>query len=159
MTAGDDVTRAFQSLFAPRYRIDRELGAGAMANMYLAHDAKHDRRVALKILRREITQPVGAERFLIEIQLAAKLSHPHILPLFDSGDLNGTLYYVMPLVEGLSLRDRLNADTRLPVDEALRFTREVADALDYAHRHGVVHRDIKPENIMLHDGHAMVADF
>src|SRR5437762_12185601 len=153
------VSRTIQSELAPRYRIERELGAGGMARVYLAYDVKHDRHVALKILRQEITESVGAERFLREIQLAAKLSHPHILPLFDSGEASGRLYYVMPNVEGYSLRDKLKADRKLPVDETLRIGREVADALDYAHRHGVVHRDIKPENIMLHDGHAMVADF
>jgi serine/threonine-protein kinase len=144
---------------AGRYRIERELGAGGMATVYLAHDEKHDRKVALKVLKPEIGQTVGAERFLREIQLAAKLSHPHILPLFDSGEADGLLYYVMPNVEGQSVRDLLNTSQQLPVIEAVRIAREVAGALDYAHRHGVVHRDVKPENIMLHDGHAMVADF
>jgi serine/threonine protein kinase/tetratricopeptide (TPR) repeat protein len=142
-----------------RYRVQRELGAGGMATVYLAHDVRHDRLVALKVLRQDVAQSLGSERFLREIHLAAKLSHPHILPLFDSGDARGFLYFVMPNVEGFSLRDRLNKEPKLPLDEALRVVREVADALDYAHRHGVVHRDIKPENIMLHDGHAMVADF
>lgn len=131
-----------------------------MATVYLAYDARHDRHVALKVLRPEVAQSIGAERFLREIHLAAKLSHPHILPLFDSGEANGSLYYVMPNVEGLSLRDRLKSEGgKLPIGDALKVVREVADALDYAHRHGVIHRDIKPENIMLHDGHAMVADF
>jgi len=141
------------------YTIERELGKGGMATVYLAHDTRHDRQVALKVLRPDVAQSIGAERFLREIQLAAKLSHPHILPLFDSGEANGCLYYVMPNVEGFSLRDRLKTEAKLPIEEALKVVREVADALDYAHRHGVVHRDIKPENIMLHDGHAMVADF
>jgi serine/threonine protein kinase/tetratricopeptide (TPR) repeat protein len=130
-----------------------------MATVYLAHDRRHQRHVALKVLRPDVAQSVGADRFLREIQLAAKLSHPHILPLFDSGEADGCLYYVMPNVEGFSLRDRLKTEAKLPIEEALKVVREVADALDYAHRHGVVHRDIKPENIMLHDGHAMVADF
>ncbi len=141
------------------YTVERELGKGGMATVYLAHDTRHDRQVALKVLRPDVAQSIGAERFLREIHLAAKLSHPHILPLFDSGEANGCLYYVMPNVEGLSLRDRMKTEGKLPVEDALKVVREVADALDYAHRHGVVHRDIKPENIMLHDGHAMVADF
>ncbi len=144
---------------ADRYRIERELGQGGMATVYLARDLKHGRNVALKVLKPEIGQTLGAERFLREIQLAARLSHPHILPLHDSGEADGLLYYVMPNVEGRSLRDRLDGSRQLPVDEAVRVTREVAGALDYAHRHGVVHRDIKPENIMLQDGHALVADF
>ena len=144
---------------AGRYRIERELGAGAMATVYLARDLKHDRDVAVKILRPELAESVGRERFLREIQLAAKLAHPHILPLFDSGDSNGLLYYVMPNVQGRSLRDRLIADRQLPVADALHIAAEVAAALDHAHRQGVVHRDIKPENIMLQDGHALVADF
>jgi serine/threonine-protein kinase len=147
-----------QSL-AGRYDIERELGAGAMAIVYLAHDRRHDRKVAVKVLRQDVAHSIGPERFLREIRLAAKLSHPHILPLFDSGDADGFVYYVMPNVEGYSLRDRMEREAQLPIDEAVRITREVADALDYAHRHGVVHRDVKPENIMLHDGHAMVADF
>ena len=130
-----------------------------MATVYLARDLKHDRDVAIKVLRPDIGQTLGVERFLREIQLAAKLSHPHILPLFDSGEAAGALYYVMPCIEGHSVRDRLNASQQLPVDEAVRIASEVAGALDYAHRHGVVHRDIKPENIMLQDGHALVADF
>ena len=142
-----------------RYRIERELGAGGMATVYLAHDLKHGRDVALKVLRAELAESIGRDRFLREIQLAAKLTHPHILPLFDSGDAGGVLYYVMPNVDGHSLRDRLDAERMLPVSEAVRIASEVAGALDYAHRHGVVHRDIKPENIMLQDGHVLVADF
>jgi serine/threonine protein kinase/tetratricopeptide (TPR) repeat protein len=147
------------SALADRYRIERELGAGGMATVYLAHDLRHDRKVALKILRPDVALTLGADRFLREIQLVARLSHPHILPLFDSGEAEGALYYVMPNAEGASLRDRLDQVKTLPVDEALRITSEVADALDYAHRRNVVHRDIKPENILLHEGHAMVADF
>ena len=141
-----------------RYIIERELGAGGMATVYLARDLKHGRDVALKVLRPELAESMGRDRFLREIQLAAKLAHPHILPLHDSGEAGGALFFVMPNVEGQSLRDRMNAG-RLTIDDAVRITREVAGALDYAHRHDVVHRDIKPENIMLQDGHAMVADF
>ena len=143
---------------AGRYRIEREIGAGAMATVYLARDLKHDRDVAVKILRPDLAESVGRERFLREIHLAAKLAHPHILPLFDSGD-DGAVYYVMPNVQGHSLRDRITADRQLPVADAVRIASEIAAALDHAHRQGVVHRDIKPENIMLQDGHALVADF
>jgi serine/threonine-protein kinase len=141
------------------YRLEREIGAGGMATVYLAEDLRHDRRVALKVLRPELAAVIGAERFLAEIKLTANLQHPHILPLFDSGEADSFLYYVMPFVEGESLRDRLRREKQLPVDEAVRIASEVASALDYAHRHGVVHRDIKPENILLHDGRALVADF
>jgi Tol biopolymer transport system component/tRNA A-37 threonylcarbamoyl transferase component Bud32 len=148
-----------QSALADRYRLEREVGAGGMATVYLAEDVRHDRRVALKVLRPELSAVIGAERFLAEIKLTANLQHPHILPLFDSGEADGYLFYVMPFVEGETLRDRLNREKQLPVPDALRITTEVASALDYAHRHGVVHRDIKPENILLHDGQALVADF
>src|SRR5512141_2155051 len=144
---------------ADRYRIERELGAGGMATVYLAHDLRHDRKVALKVLRPELSAILGAERFLHEIKTTANLQHPHILPLHDSGEADGLVYYVMPYVEGESLRDRLNREKQLPVEDAVRIAREVADALEYAHQHGIVHRDIKPENILLHGGHAMVADF
>ena len=130
-----------------------------MATVYLAHDLRHDRKVALKVLRPELAAILGAERFLREIKTTANLQHPHILGLFDSGEADGLVFYVMPYVEGESLRDRLTREKQLPVDDAVRIAREVADALDYAHRHGVIHRDIKPENILLHDGHALVADF
>jgi serine/threonine-protein kinase len=142
-----------------RYRIERELGAGGMATVYLAHDIRHDRRVALKVLRPELAAVIGGARFLAEIRTTANLQHPHILPLYDSGDSDGSVFYVMPFVSGESLRDRLNREKQLPVDDALRIAGEVADALDYAHRQGIVHRDIKPENILLHDGRALVADF
>jgi serine/threonine-protein kinase len=142
-----------------QYRLETEIGAGGMATVYLAEDLRHDRRVALKVLRPELAAVIGAERFLAEIKLTANLQHPHILPLFDSGEADGFLYYVMPFVEGESLRDRLNREKQLPVDEAVRITCEVASALDYAHRHGVIHRDIKPENILIHDDRALVADF
>ena len=142
-----------------RYTLERELGRGGMATVYLAQDLRHDREVAVKVLRPELAAVIGAERFLAEIKVTAHLQHPHILPLFDSGAADGFLFYVMPFVEGESLRDRLSRDKQLPVEEAVRIAREVASALDYAHRHHVVHRDIKPENILLHDGQALVADF
>ena len=141
------------------YRILRTLGHGGMATVYLAQDLKHNRRVALKVLHPDLAHALGADRFLREIEVAANLSHPHILPLFDSGKADGLLYYVMPYVEGESLRDRLQRETQLPVEEALQIAREVADALAFAHGHGIVHRDIKPENILLSGGHALVADF
>jgi serine/threonine-protein kinase len=156
------VTGAVERLTAAlsdRYVIERELGAGGMATVYLAHDVRHDRKVALKVLRPELSAILGAERFLHEIKTTANLQHPHILSLFDSGEADGLVFYVMPYVEGESLRDRLNREKQLPVEDAVRIAREVADALSYAHSHGVVHRDIKPENILLHGGHAMVADF
>jgi len=144
---------------ADRYRVERELGQGGMATVYLAEDLKHHRQVAIKVLKPELAAVLGADRFIQEITTTAQLQHPHILPLFDSGTADGFLFYVMPYVEGESLRDKLNRETQLGVDEAVKITREVADALDYAHRHGVIHRDIKPENILLHDGRPMVADF
>jgi len=144
---------------ADRYRIERELGQGGMATVYLAHDVRHDRNVALKVLRPELSAILGAERFLAEIKTTANLPHPHILPLHDSGEADGLVFYVMPFIEGESLRDRLRKEKQLPVEAAVRIATQVAGALDYAHRHGVVHRDIKPENILLHDGSALVADF
>jgi len=144
---------------ADRYVIERELGAGGMATVYLAHDVRHDRKVAVKVLRPELSAILGGERFVAEIRTTANLQHPHILSLFDSGEADGLVFYVMPYVEGESLRDRLNREKQLPVDDAVRIAREVADALEYAHQKGIVHRDIKPENILLHGGHAMVADF
>jgi eukaryotic-like serine/threonine-protein kinase len=142
-----------------RYRIERELGQGGMATVYLAQDLRHDRQVALKVLKPELAAVLGGERFVVEIKTTAALQHPHILPLFDSGTADGFLYYVMPYIRGETLREKLDRETQLGIDEAVRVTREVADALDYAHRHGVIHRDIKPENILLHDGRPMVADF
>ena len=144
---------------ADRYRIERQLGQGGMATVYLALDLRHDRRVAIKVLRPELAAVIGADRFLREIKTIANLQHPHILGLIDSGEVGGTAFYVMPYVEGQSLRDRLNHERQLPVEEAVRIATEVAGALDYAHRHGVIHRDIKPENVMLHDGSALVTDF
>ena len=148
-----------KAALAGRYTIELELGQGGMATVYLAHDVRHDRQVAVKVLRPELSLELGADRFVREIHLAARLNHPHIMPLFDSGEAGGFLYYVMPVVEGESLRERLQQAKRLPVEDATQIAQEVADALDYAHRHGVVHRDIKPENILLQDGHAVVADF
>ena len=156
------VTTAFtrlSSALADRYRVEREVGAGGMATVYLAEDLKHDRKVAIKVLRPELAAVIGAERFLKEIKTTANLQHPHILGLIDSGDAEGLLWYAMPFVEGESLRDRLLREKQLPIPDAIRLTIEVAGALDYAHRHGVIHRDIKPENILLHDGSALVADF
>jgi len=152
-------TSRLAAALADRYRIERELGAGGMATVYLAHDVRHDRQVALKVLRPELAAILGAERFLVEIRTTANLQHPHILPLHDSGEADGQVFYVMPYVEGESLRDRLNREKQLPVADAVRIATEVAGALDYAHRHGVVHRDIKPENVLLHEGQALVADF
>jgi serine/threonine-protein kinase len=148
-----------QSALADRYRLERELGAGGMATVYLAYDLRHGRPVALKLLKPELAAVIGAERFLAEIRTTANLQHPHILPLFDSGTADSFLYYVMPFVDGESLRARLTREKQLPIGEAVRLGGQVASALDYAHRHGVIHRDIKPENILLHEGTALVADF
>ncbi len=155
----NDYMPRLTSALADRYRIERELGQGGMATVYLAHDLRHDRDVAIKVLRSDIAESLGRDRFLREIRLAARLNHPHILPLYDSGEADGFLFFVMPVMRGQTLRDRLEQDGQLPVDDAVRYTIEIADALDYAHRHDVVHRDIKPENILLHEGHAVVADF
>ncbi len=144
---------------AGRYVLDRELGAGGMATVWLARDLRHDRDVALKVLRPELTAVLGAERFLAEIRLTARLDHPHILTLIDSGEADGLLFYVLPYVRGESLRARLDREKQLPIDEAVRLMRPVASALAYAHSHGIVHRDIKPENILLHEGEAVVTDF
>jgi serine/threonine-protein kinase len=154
----DQLLQQLQSGLADRYRIERELGSGGMATVYLARDLRHDRNVAIKVLHPELAAALGAERFLAEIKTTARLQHPHILPLLDSGDAGG-LYYVMPYVSGETLRSRLERERQLPVDEAVRIAREVADALAHAHAASVVHRDIKPENILLQDGHARVADF
>lgn len=147
------------TVLADRYRIERELGQGGMATVYLAHDIKHDRRVALKVLKPELAAVLGAERFLVEIKTTAALQHPYILPLFDSGTADGFLFYVMPFIDGETLRAKLDRETQLGVDEAVKITTDVADALHYAHTQGVVHRDIKPENILLANGRPMVADF
>jgi eukaryotic-like serine/threonine-protein kinase len=154
-----DALATLTAALAGRYRVERELGAGGMATVYLAHDLRHERDVAIKVLNAELAEALGRQRFVREIRMAAKLNHPHILPLHDSGECDGLLYFVMPVMQGQTLRERLTLDRRLPVDEALRIATEIADALDYAHRNDVVHRDIKPENILLHEGHAVVADF
>ena len=144
---------------ADRYRIERELGAGGMATVYLARDLRHDRDVAVKVLNPDLAQSLGRERFVREIRTAARLTHPNILPLYDSGEAGGFLFFVMPVMTGETLRDLLTAQRELPLEQIIRLATDVADALDYAHRHDVVHRDIKPENILLHEGHAIIADF
>ncbi len=154
-----DTLPRLTAALAGRYRIERELGRGGMATVYLADDLKHGRQVAIKVLRAELSSALGPDRFLREMEIAARLSHPHILPLYDSGDAGGSLFYVMPYIKGESLRQKLTRERELPVDEALTITRQVAAALDHAHAQQVVHRDVKPENILLHEGEAMVADF
>ncbi len=155
----NSVSERLSAALADRYRIERELGQGGMATVYLAQDLKHDRKVAVKVLKPELAAVLGAERFVVEIKTTASMSHPHILPLFDSGEADGFLFYVMPYVEGETLRDLLNRETQLGIDDAVRIAREVLDALDYAHSRGVIHRDIKPENILMQGGRPMVADF
>jgi serine/threonine-protein kinase len=154
-----NTTDRLASALAGRYTTERELGQGGMATVYLAEDLKHHRKVALKVLKPDLAAVLGAQRFVQEITTTAQLQHPHILPLFDSGEADGFLYYVMPYIEGETLRDKLNRETQLGIEEAIKITTEVADGLDYAHRNSVIHRDIKPENILLHDGRPMVADF
>ena len=151
--------KGLPGFLADRYQIEREVGAGGMATVYLAHDIRHDRKVAIKILRSELAAAIGAERFLAEIRTTANLQHPNILALFDSGQAGSFLFYVMPYIEGETLRSRLDREKQLPIADAVRVASEVASALDYAHRHGVIHRDIKPSNILFHDGRALVADF
>jgi serine/threonine-protein kinase len=158
MSRADPIPRLNAAL-SGRYHVERELGEGGMATVYMARDLKHGRNVALKVLRPELAAVVGAERFLAEIRTTASLQHPHILPLHDSGDADGLLFYVMPAVEGENLKDRLDREHQLPVDEAVRIATNVAEALDYAHRHGVIHRDIKPANILLLDGKPVISDF
>jgi serine/threonine protein kinase len=154
-----DVPVALQSALPEHYVLRRVVGRGGMATVYLAHDEKHRRSVAVKVLRPDLAASIGADRFLKEIEIAASLNHPHILMLIDSGEAGEYLYYVMPFVSGDSLRERLNRETRLDPSASIAISKEVADALDYAHRQGVVHRDIKPENILFSEGHAVVADF
>ena len=154
-----DLLGRITAALADRYPIERELGRGGMATVYLARDPRHQRSVAIKVLSQDVATMLGPDRFLREIELAARLNHPNILPLYDSGDVDGMLFYVMPFIEGESLRARLDRDKQLPIAEAVQLCRRVAAALDYAHRHGVVHRDIKPENILLHEGEPLVADF
>jgi serine/threonine protein kinase len=150
---------ALTNILRDRYLIDRELGRGGMATVYLTHDVKHDRPVAFKVLHPSIGAMLGPERFLQEIKLAARLQHPHILPVFDSGEADGQLWYTMPYVSGESVRNRLVRQGELSLDEAVRIAGQMADALDHAHRNGVVHRDVKPENILLAESHAWLADF
>ena len=154
-----DVLDRLKAALADRYGVERELGRGGMATVYLADDVRHRRKVAVKVLHPELAPAIGTDRFLLEIQIVANLTHPHILPLYDSGEADGFLYYVMPYVEGETLRNRLNRERQLPIDDAKKITREVADALSYAHEHDVLHRDIKPENILIQSGHAVVSDF
>lgn len=159
MASDPRVIERLKTALADRYRIEREIGSGGMATVYLAQDFKHDRRVAVKVLKPELAAIVGTERFLAEIRTTANLSHPHILPLHDSGEADGFLFYVMPYVEGESLRQKLDRDGQLPVEEAVRIAGGVADALDSAHRHGVIHRDLKPGNILFQEGEPVIADF
>jgi eukaryotic-like serine/threonine-protein kinase len=164
MITESDAVALIAARLADRYALQRELGRGGMATVYLAWDLRHERRVALKFLRHELSSVLGAERFAREIAIAARLSHPHILPLLDSGALEGVgpgpiLYYAMPYVEGRSLRERMDAEPQLPIEEAVGLACQVAQALDHAHHQGIVHRDIKPENILLSEGQAVVADF
>src|SRR6476620_11364147 len=159
LLSGMDLLQQLTAALGDRYRVEREVGRGGMAVVFLAEDLKHHRRVAIKLLKPELSAVLGSERFLREIELAATLQHPHILPLYDSGQAGGLLYYVMPFAEGESLRQRLAREQQLPLDAALQITRGVGSALQYAHDHGVVHRDIKPDNIMLSGGQAVVADF
>jgi serine/threonine-protein kinase len=154
-----DVSAKITAALSDRYRIERELGAGGMATVYLAEDVRHHRKVALKVLKPELAAVLGAERFVQEIRTTAALQHPHILPLFDSGEADSFLYYVMPYIEGETLRERLDREKQLGIEEAVRLTTDIADALDYAHGQNVIHRDIKPENILLHNARPMVADF
>ena len=155
----DDILERLGPALSDRYAIERRIGQGGMATVYLAEDLKHHRRVAIKVLRPELSASLGIERFLREIEMAAKLQHPHVVPVYDSGSADGVLYYVMPFVEGESLRDLLQREGRIPVARAAAIIREAASGLAYAHAQGIVHRDIKPENIMLSGGHAVVADF
>src|SRR5688500_15770565 len=150
---------SLRTALASDYRLERVLGTGGSASVYLAADLKHDRQVAIKVLHHELATTVGAERFIREIRVAARLTHPNIVPLLDSGHAHDAPYYVMPYIEGEALRARLDRGERVPLDEAIALVTEVADALEYAHAAGIVHRDIKPENILLLRGHALVADF
>jgi len=152
-------TRALPATIAGNYRIEREVGRGGMAVVYRAYDSRHDRTVAIKVLNPDIAAALGKERFLFEIHVAARLNHPHIVALYDSGESEGILYYVMPFIEGPTLRDYMGKRGRLPIEEGLKFAGQIAGALDYAHRLNIVHRDIKPENVMLHEGEALVTDF
>ena len=159
MSGTDAQSERLSAALADRYTIEREIGAGGMATVYLAHDVRHDRKVALKVLREELGAVLGVERFLAEIRVTANLQHPNLLPLFDSGEADGLLFYVMPFIQGETLRTQLERETVLPVDEAVRIASVIARALDYAHRQNVVHRDLKPENVLMHEGQPVIADF
>ena len=154
-----DILSELKAALSERYTVEREIGRGGMATVYLAQDVRHKRPVAVKLLHPQLALSLGSDRFLREIEIAAGLQHSHIVPLYDSGRAGELLYYVMPFIDGESLRQRLDREGRLPLEDALQLARAVASALDYAHRHQIVHRDIKPENVMLHDGEAMVTDF
>ncbi|HMJ20023.1 MAG TPA: serine/threonine-protein kinase, partial [Gemmatimonadaceae bacterium] len=158
-SAPEDTLAPLRAALAGRYEIEREIGQGAFATVYLAHDSRHERRVALKVLNADPTSQAGEIRFIREIRMLARLQHPNILPLHDSGHVQAMLYYVMPYVSGESLRVRMSRERQLPIEVAARIGCEVADALAYAHGQGIIHRDIKPENILLSGGHAVVADF
>src|SRR3954464_6416158 len=148
-----------KAALADRYVLERELGAGGMATVYLAHDPRHNRKVAIKVMHPDLALLFGSHRFLKEIETTANLQHPHILPLFDSGQVANTVFYVMPYLQGESLRARLTREKQLPVADAIRIASEIASGLDYAHRNEVIHRDIKPDNVLFHDGRAVIADF
>src|SRR5688500_16484711 len=148
-----------QSALSGRYTVERELGRGGMATVYLARDDRQGRKVAIKVLHPDLSNALGPERFQREIEIASSLTHPNIVPLYESGEAGGSLYYVMPYVAGETLRARLDREKQLPLEDAIRIACEIAGALDYAHRHGVIHRDVKPANILLEDGHAVMADF
>src|SRR5881296_3133041 len=154
-----DPFHRLKKAMSDRYVLERQLGAGGMATVYLANDVRHNRKVAIKVMHSELAALIGAERFLKEIETTANLQHPNILPLFDSGQVEGTVFYVMPYVQAESLRSRLTRERQLPVADAIRIAGEIAAGLDYAHRHGVIHRDVKPDNVLFHDGRALVADF
>ena len=154
-----DVPRALADALSARYRVDRQIGVGGMATVYLARDLKHDRDVAIKVLKPDLAAAVGADRFLKEIRTIAHLRHPHILPLFDSGSADGFLFYVMPFIEGESLRNRIRREPRLPVPDVVTILRELADALAYAHAAGIIHRDVKPDNVLISGRHVFLADF
>jgi serine/threonine-protein kinase len=154
-----ELPEGLKAVLSDRYTVERKIGSGGMADVYLTHDLRHNRKVAIKVMHRDLAEFVGVERFLLEIETTAKLQHPHILPLFDSGAVNGTVFFVMPYVEGESLRARLKRERQLPLADVLRITTEIASALGYAHRRGVIHRDVKPDNVLFQDGQALLTDF
>src|SRR3954469_8353818 len=155
----DQNFEALKTALSDRYLLERELGAGGMATVFLAHDPRHNRKVAIKVMHPDLAMLFGPRRFLAEIETTANLQHPHILPLFDSGQVANTVFYVMPYLQGESLRARITREKQLPLADAIRIGSEIASGLDYAHRNGVIHRDIKPDNVLFHDGRALIADF